>query len=311
MKRDRSSLRLERADQLHRLPWEDEAMKFVSHFVGKKFNNLKKRMAPAMLAGLTLLFAAQAWAADPIPVTTCGTVISAPGTYQLVNDLLNCPQDGIDIVSSDVHLILNGHQISGSGGAAQGNVNTYGIAVGIGVPTGVSNVKINGPATISNFGQGGVGFEGVSSSTVVGVTSTGNKFGFNVNAAFGAGNPSLRSTGNKFNGNTATGNTGHGFTLNGADQNTFRGNDASGNGLIPQGEGFLLFDATGNIVEGNTFDQNSGAGVLAQGGSGINNTVRGNTAQGNAGFDLQDNNSGCANVWQGNTFGSANQPCIQ
>ena len=286
-------------------------MKFLSHFVGKKFNNLKKRMAPAMLAGLTLLFAAQAWAADPIPVTICGTVISAPGTYQLVNDLVNCPQDGIDIVSSDVHLILNGHQISGSGGAAQGNVNTYGIAVGIGVPTGVSNVKINGPATISNFGQGGVGFEGVSSSTVVGVTSTGNKFGFNVNAAFGAGNPSLRSTGNKFNGNTATGNTGHGFTLNGADQNTFRGNDAIGNGLVFGGEGFFLFDATGNTVEGNTFDQNSGAGVLAQGGSGINNTIRGNTAQDNGGFDLQDNNSGCANVWQGNTFGSANQPCIQ
>jgi parallel beta-helix repeat protein len=286
---------------------EDEAMKFLSHFVGKKFNNLNKTMAPAMLAGLTLLFAVQAWAADPIPVTTCGTVISTPGDYQLVNDLVNCPQDGIDIVSSDVHLILNGHQISGTGG----NVNTNGIAVGIGVPTGVSNVKINGPATISNFGQAGVAFEGVSSSTVVGVTSTGNKFGFAVNAAFGAGNPSLRSTGNKFNGNTATANAAHGFTLNGADQNTFRGNDSSGNGLVFGAEGLFLFDATGNVVEGNTFDQNSSAGVLAQGGIGINNTVRGNTAQGNAGFDLQDNNGGCANVWQGNTFGSANQACIQ
>jgi parallel beta-helix repeat protein len=275
------------------------------------YNNLKKRMAPAMLAGLTLLFTVQAWAADPIPVATCGAVISAPGTYQLVNDLVNCPQDGIDIVSSDVHLILSGHQISGSGGAALGNVNTNGIAVGIGVPGGVSNVKINGPGTISNFGQAGIAFEGVSSSTVVGITSTGNKFGFAVNAAFGAGNLSLRSTGNKFNGNTATANAGHGFTLNGADQNTFRGNDASGNGFVFGAEGFFLFDATSNIVEGNTFDQNSGAGVLAQGGSGINNTIRGNTAQSNAGFDLQDNNPGCANLWQGNNFGSANQPCIQ
>lgn len=270
------------------------------------YNNLKKRIAPAMLAGLTLLFAAQAWAAEPVPVTTCGTVISTPGTYQLVNDLVNCPQDGIDIVSSDVHLILNGHQILGSGGA-----NTNGIAVGSGVPTGVSNVKINGPGTVSNFGQAGVVFEGVSSSTVVGVTSSGNKFGFAVNAAFTAGNPSLRSVGNKFNGNTATANAGHGFTLNGADQNTFRGNDSSGNGFVFGAEGFFLFDATSNVVEGNTFDQNSSAGVLAQGGSGINNTIRGNTAQGNAGLDLQDNNGGCANLWQGNTFGSANQPCIQ
>lgn len=271
-------------------------------------NNLK-RIAPAMLAGLTLLFAVQAWGADPTPVTTCGTVISTPGTYQLVNDLVNCPQDGIDIVSSDVHLILNGHQISGSDNGQEGNTN--GIAVGIGVPTGVSNVKINGPVTISNFGQAGIAFEGVSSSSVVGVTSTGNKFGFAVNAAFGAGNPSLRSTGNKFNGNTATANAGHGFTLNGADQNTFRGNDSSGNGSVFGAEGFFLFDATGNVVAGNTFDQNSESGVLAQGGIGINNTIRGNTAQGNGSFDLQDRNVGCANLWQGNNFGSANQPCIQ
>lgn len=286
-------------------------MKLWNHFAAKNDNNLK-RIAPAMLAGIALLFAAQsARAADPTPVTTCGTVISTPGDYQLTNDLLNCPQDGIDIVSSNVHLILNGHQISGSGGAAAGNVITYGIAVGIGVPAGVSGVKINGPGTISNFGQGGVGFEGVSSSSVLGVTSTGNKFGFTVNAAFGAGNPSLRSVGNKFNGNTATANAAHGFTLNGADQNTFRGNDSSGNGLVFGGEGFFLFDATGNVVEGNTFDQNTRSGVLAVASLGINNTIRGNSAQNNSSFDLEDDNGGCANVWQGNTFGIANQPCIQ
>ena len=279
---------------------------FTSSFV---CNNLKKNIIPAMLAGLVLLFAVQAWAADPIPVTTCGTVVSTPGTYQLVNDLVNCPQDGIDILSSDVHLILNGYQISGSDNGQEGNTN--GIAVGIGVPTGVSNVKINGPATISNFGQAGVAFEGVSASAVVGVTSTGNKFGFAVNAAFGAGNLSLRSTGNRFNGNTATANEGHGFTLNGGDNNTFRGNDASGNGLFGNAEGIFLFDATGNIVEGNTFDQNSESGVLAQAGIGINNTIRGNTAEGNGSFDLQDRNGCGFNTWQGNTFGSASQPCIQ
>ena len=256
----------------------------------------------------------RALAATPTAVTTCGMVINTPGSYQLANDLLNCPGDGIDIVSSNVTLILNGHQISGTDNGAEGN--TYGIAVGIGVATGVSQVKINGPAIISNFGQSGLGFEGVSSSSAVGVTSTGNKFGFTVNAAFGAGNPSLRSVGNKFNGNTATANLGHGFTLNGADQNTFRGNDSSGNGLIPPGDGFLLFDATGNIVGGNTFNQNSGSGVLAQAGTGTQNTIRGNTAQGNnsAGlgfFDLQDDNPGCANIWQGNTFDTAfPQSCI-
>lgn len=250
----------------------------------------------------------RALAAAPTAVTTCGTVINTPGSYQLANDLVNCPGDGIDIVSSNVTLILNGHQISGSDNGQE--LNTYGIAVGIGVATGVSEVQIKGPATVSNFGQGGLGFEGVSFSSVVGVTSTGNKFGFTVNAAFGANNPSLRSVHNKFNGNTAAGNAGHGFTLNGADQNTFRGNEASGNGLIPQGSGLLLFDATGNIVEGNTFDQNTGAGVLAVAPSGPNNTIRGNTAQGNETFDLEDDNPGCANIWQGNTFDTASQSCI-
>jgi parallel beta-helix repeat protein len=255
----------------------------------------------------------RALAATPTAVTTCGAVINTPGSYQLANDLVNCTGDGIDIVSSNVTLILNGHQISGSDNGQEGN--TYGIAVGIGAATGVSQVKINGPATISNFGQSGIGFEGVSSSSVVGVTSTGNKFGFTVNAAFGAGNPSLRSIGNKFNGNTATGNLGHGFTLNGADQNTFRGNESSGNGLIPPGDGFLLFDATGNIVGGNTFARNTGSGILAAAGTGTQNTIRGNTAQGNNSlnlgfFDLEDDNPGCANTWQGNTFDTASQSCI-
>jgi parallel beta-helix repeat protein len=250
-----------------------------------------------------------AWAAGPEPVTSCGTLITTPGNYQLVNDLLNCPGDGIDILSSNVHLILNGHQITGSGGAAAGNVLTVGISVGVGVPTGVADVQITGPATVSNFGQGGVGFEGVSSSSVVGVTSTGNKFGFTVNAAFGAGNPSLRSVGNKFNGNTATGNAAHGFTLNGADQSTFRGNESDSNGAIFQAEGFFLFAATGNTVEGNTFNDNGEDGVKAAN-LGVNNTIRGNTAQGNAAFDLDDQ-TGCSNVWQGNTFNTASQPCIK
>src|SRR5262249_12014513 len=153
--------------------------------------NLKKTMVRVMLAGLTLLFAVNAWAAAPIPVIACGTLINTPGEYQLAADLVNCATDGIDIVSSDVHLILNGHLISGSGGR-------FGISVGVGVFAGVSNVKINGPATISNFIQTGIALEGVSSSSIVGITITGNAYGVGLNAAFTSNNPSLRSVGNKF-----------------------------------------------------------------------------------------------------------------
>src|SRR5207237_7220100 len=137
----------------------------------------------------------------------------------LVNDLLNCSGDGITVVASNVTLNLKGHQISGRGTGP----NFAGVFVGRGVASGLTNVSVVGPATISNF-QSGVTFEGVSNSYVNGITASGNKFGFNPNAAFTAENPNLHSTNNYFSNNTATGNNQHGFTLNRGDTNTFSGN---------------------------------------------------------------------------------------
>lgn len=268
---------------------------------------------------LSLLIAAFACApalADPvIQITQCGTVITQPGHYILANDLscggpspvdpvqgtpLLNPFDAIEIMADHVTLLLDGHTITGDGG--DGN----GITVGVGVPSGNSHVSIVGPGTVTAF-QSGVLFEQVSHSSVADVNSIGNEFGFAVNGGFSAGcGQACPSTKNTFQGNSADSNSQHGFTLNGASHNTFRSNDASNNAAI----GILLFTAEDNDVRDNTANFNS-VGIAISAGSGTNNALSGNTAQGN-GLDLDDDNTNCdSNTWKKNTFGSANQPCIQ
>jgi parallel beta-helix repeat protein len=255
---------------------------------------------------LILLFAAFAStpaAADtPIAITQCGTVISQPGHYFLANDLICDDQDGIDIVADHVELTLNNHQISN----IEQDFFANGISVGVGVASGNSHVHIVGPGTITGFNQG-VDFEQVSFSSVSEVTSTSNFFGFVVNGGFAAGcNQSCPSTKNDFQGNTATFNDQHGFTMNGANDNTFRDNNASNN---TNGDGLLLFIANGNDVRDNITNNNGDNGIAV---GGTDNDIRHNTAQGNAAFDLQDTNTNCGgNTWKLNTFGTANQTCIQ
>ena len=117
------------------------------------------RLVTWLALGIAIVAYSSTDAAAQGIVTTCGTVIASPGTHVLQNDLLNCPGDGITVVTSNVVLNLNGHQISGPGI----NADAAGVFVGRGVASGVSNVSVLGPATILNF-QSGVTFEGVSNS---------------------------------------------------------------------------------------------------------------------------------------------------
>jgi parallel beta-helix repeat protein len=247
-----------------------------------------------------------AFAQLPTPISQCGTVITQPGTYTVANDLSCFFQDGIDIVADHVILMLNSHQISAfSVFGFFGN----GISVGIGVPSGNSHVSVLGPGTITGF-NAGINFEQVSHSSVRDVTSTSNFFGIVVNGGFAAGcNQSCPSTKNVFQGNTSTFNDQHGFTMNGANDNTFRDNNASNNF---NGNGLLLFTASGNDVNGNTATGNGDSGIAVSSGTGMNNTIKNNTAQNNTNFDLNDGNTNCdSNSWKNNIFGSSNQSCIQ
>lgn len=57
----------------------------------------------------------------------CGQTITTSGTYILTADIgasAPCPGDGIDIAVSNVNLMLNGHAITGNGGASYNNFGT-------------------------------------------------------------------------------------------------------------------------------------------------------------------------------------------
>ncbi|HLK08304.1 MAG TPA: right-handed parallel beta-helix repeat-containing protein [Candidatus Angelobacter sp.] len=282
---------------------------------------------------LSLLFAAIACipaVADPVvQVTDCGTVISQPGHYILANDL-NCglpvsgilrnstpttpwwqmqnpfaspngqaptdppPPFGILIVSDHVDLALNGHTISGDL-----NSNEFGIAVGNPFSSvGNAHVHITGPGTVTQWFIAVV-FSGSSFSSVTEVTADTNGVGF----------LDLGGSKNAFDGNTATNNAFFVFagaiTLVQSSGDAVRNNTVTNNvfGIIDLGGG------TSNDVRFNTVTNNFGVGIgiAGTGDSIFLNTVTGTTD----GADMQDTNANCdSNMWKHNTFGTANQPCI-
>ncbi len=77
------------------------------------------------------------------PISTCGTVITIPGSYFLASNL-TCTESGITISASNVSLDLNGFTISGDG---------YVGDRGIYINSNVSNVEIKN-GTVRNFGDG-------------------------------------------------------------------------------------------------------------------------------------------------------------
>jgi len=229
-----------------------------------------------MFMGFLLALPGSAFSAGPKTINSC-TTISERGIYVLAADLTSTGTC-IKIRASDVYLALMGHIISGTSGSAAG---TSAIEV-----VAVTNVTIVGPGGVRNFGSG-VNFEGVHASRVSNVTSAGNFMGFNVNADFVTPNPANLSQHNNFVGNVSVGNNQHGFSLNGASNNTFVENNASGNGSI----GIYVYAGTGNLIE--------------------YNTAISNDSLSNGSFDLDDNNPNCdSDTWANNTFLTANQTCI-
>jgi parallel beta-helix repeat protein len=68
-------------------------------------------------------------------------------------------------------------------------------------------------------------------------------------------------------------------------------------------------NASFNTIQGNTAIQNT-LGIWVEAGA-TSNTLQGNTALSKGAWDLGDLNPGCdSNIWSGNTFTTANQPCI-
>jgi parallel beta-helix repeat protein len=71
-----------------------------------------RKLLGCATALLLVLVASVAFAIPPAPVSECGTAISEPGKYRLVNDLVDCTENGVTITGSDIVLDLDGHSIS-------------------------------------------------------------------------------------------------------------------------------------------------------------------------------------------------------
>ena len=138
----------------------------------------------------------------------------------------------------------------------------------------VSHVHIEGPGTITNYNNG-INFVGVSDSHVEQVSSTANRRGLYL-----------------FNSTTDTHVNNNVFSMN----------------VL---EGMIVDMSSDNHLNNNQSIGNGTYGIdVAAGATG--NHVNGNTALGNGVDDLFDGNISCDNnKWNGNTFVSRNQTCIQ
>ena len=291
-------------------------MKFLSHFAAKSCDNLKKGIAPAMLAAIALLFAAQSQSTraqndgghkdddghEATAITVCGTVINQSGRYFLANDLKNCTSFGISITVSDVRIELRGHTIQQAGLSANAiDAN--------GGTTGLSNLEIEGPGTLTG-GSSGIYFGNVHRSRVHNVEMVGNNDGMDVNSGdFNNGTPDAAtvSTENEIEDNVITSNINDGISVNGGNQNRFINNNLSGN----PADGLHLLVASNNVARHNTSDANGFNGIeIAASNSG--NVVEDNIALGNTLVDLQDDNPDCTqNSWTDNSFNVNFPTCIQ
>jgi Periplasmic copper-binding protein (NosD) len=272
---------------------------FLTHSAPKNdTNNLKWRVASAMLAGIALLFAFQGFSRadddddhnhDATAITDCsmGTfMINNSGRYFLANDLKQCPGIGISINVSDVKLELRGHTIQGTSPAST-------IILVSGGATGISNIEIAGPGTVTGGAAVGIDFENVQHSRVHNLVVVGNGDGIDVNAL----DPTMDLT-DEFNNNVVIHNSVYGIQVTGGNGNHFTHNNLSGNAL----DGLFLNPGNNNVVHQNTVDSNGQNGIEVQTGS-VNNNIDGNTALGNQ-TDLIDSNTTCTNTWIDNSFNS-------
>lgn len=281
-------------------------MRLLSRFTGKDYKTVQ-RTAPAVLAALALLFVPPVARTDdsdeqkPTAITDCGTVITAPGRYFLASDLKECPDFGISITVSRVKVEFRGHTIQATGGDNAINAK--------GGDTGLFELDIEGPGTVTG-GIAGISLGNVHHSRVRGLVLVRNTFGMAVNSGDFTSEATVAttvSTDNEISDNVATGNVGHGITVNGGDENRFLRNNLSNNGS----HGLYLFAASNNVARGNTADANGQSGIDA-GTFGSGNQIDANIALGNGGPDLNDENGDCTrNAWSNNSFGSNSPTCIQ
>ena len=276
-----------------------------------------------------LLCTSSAKAGTMITQSTCPVVILQSGEYDLATDVGPCLPgvDGIDIVASGVTLHLNGHNIIGSADPTVCNASD-GIHVGLPAPTPMlSQVRVLGPGTISNFGapSASAGFfaENSAGSFVkfVTVTCPVGSVGFFIAGPGGQwklqGNVVREGPPNDFcnillinaDDNELVGNNLNNAICISSSNNTVVNNTINdgANGIETRGL------TTNNEIHANTINNNKPFSGITIAASSTANNITGNKSFGNSPYDMEDDNPGCdSNKWEGNHFdaGSASQSCI-
>ncbi|MCL4858862.1 MAG: right-handed parallel beta-helix repeat-containing protein, partial [Caldilineaceae bacterium] len=235
--------------------------------------------------------------AAPIPTTVvCGQVLTQ--STLVMNDLTNCPTNGLIIGAPGITVDLNGRTIDGLGGFGAGILNN-----------GFDTVLITN-GTIQQFAYGVQLLTGTGSNIVEGLTLSANTIaGVELSAAGDSG------SGNLVRNNISTGN-GYGVALvNGTQNATVRDNTingnlslgvyvwnshnnrvetnaidgATGNPALGSDAGVMLLSANDNVVLANTIVNTGDAGIIVLEGA-TRNRVEGNilTLTGDAGVLIED-----------------------
>ena len=212
-----------------------------------------------------LMLAAGSLLAGPQPVSECGTVITEPGNYKLVNDLLDCEVEGVWIVSSDVKLDLKSHEIS----CADTGQLIGGIVVEGTEEAAVRNVTVKN-GHVSNCGDGIV-FVFTEDSRIMHMSSAGNRL---IDGGHGTGITVFLSHNNVIMKNHAYGNEGDGIGSWESSGNLFKHNTSADNYV-----GIYTDSATNSRFLCNQTYGNAGGIVLGPDSNG--NLLRGNIASGN------------------------------
>jgi hypothetical protein len=295
----------------------------------------RKIWLPLLLAFSAVALTSRGAGAQPKPITACGLIISASGSYILNGNLTstsaitNC----IDVSTSWVTINLNGFTVTGKGGTAtgiysnfgalrvfNGSVNGFGVgitAAGIGAVLQKVNIgsSVKAGASLGNYAR-------VSGSQFQGNGTGGSGDGLDVghNAVIthcvfssNKGNGLKAGGGLVVAGSTAANNSQIGFMTGGS--SVIKNNTASANGT----EGFcddcnggtgstfrsdvatanrIGIEFYGSTVIGNNASNNNDIGIADDGLS----TVANNTASGNAFFGFVSSD---LSTFTGNT-GSAN-----
>ncbi|WP_444911428.1 right-handed parallel beta-helix repeat-containing protein [Microbulbifer sp. PAAF003] len=265
----------------------------------RNMNSIKASLlAVSGIAALSLSAVASA--------VSCGDTITT--AESLTGDILGCASHPALVIDAGGSLDMAGYHLSCDGS-------------GIGIQLKDSDRVLEdtvGGSTITNCNNG-VSAEGDGSHQIFDITASSNSI---------AG-IALWSSGNTVEASDASGNGGMGIRVMG-DGNRVRYSVASSNGLqgikivgdntlirfnetiLNMSSGIVIDSGDGGIVANNLSDNNGVNGIMMLGLGQVGYLIIGNTAENNAGADLADHNHpACTgNVWIRNTFGSANDACI-